>query len=392
MTRAAPIRIGIVAGEVSGDVLGAGLIRELKKRLPQVQFEGIAGPRMQRDGCTSLYPMDALTVMGFDAFERVPQILGIRRELVRRFLADPPDLFIGIDAPDFNLGLEQSLRASGIRTVHYVSPTVWAWRRWRIHKIKRAVDHMLALFPFEESFYKERGVPVTFVGHPLADVIPLRYDQSAVRRELKLPLDRRIVALLPGSRMSELKRHADLFVQTAQWLYQRHPELHFVAPFASDQTKAAFEHAIERHAAHALPITVQSFRSREAMGAADIVLCASGTATLEAALLGKPMVVTYRVSMLSYWLMRRMAHVRLYSLPNNLAGRALVPEYIQHDATPQNLGAALERLLLDPKQANAMRRALTAIHRSLRRNANVRAAQAIIGLLRKRSGRRRKAA
>jgi len=289
-----------VAGEVSGDVLGAGLIRELKKRLPNVEFEGIAGPRMQRDGCTSLYPMDALTVMGFEALERVPQILRIRRELAQRFLANPPDLFIGIDAPDFNLGLERRLRDGGVRTVHYVSPTVWAWRRWRIHKIKRAVDHMLALFPFEEDFYRQRSVPVTFVGHPLADVIPMRYDQGAVRKELGLPLDRRIVALLPGSRMSELRRLADVFVQTALWLYRRHPELHFVAPFASEQTKAVFEQAIERHAAQALPITVQSFRSREAMGAADIVLCASGTATLEAALLGRPMVVTYRVSRFSY--------------------------------------------------------------------------------------------
>jgi lipid-A-disaccharide synthase len=391
-TYSKPIRIGIVAGEVSGDVLGAGLIRELKKRLPNVEFEGIAGPRMQRDGCVSLYPMDALTVMGFDAFERVPQILRIRRELAARFLANPPDIFIGVDAPDFNLGLERKLRAGGIRTVHYVSPTVWAWRRWRIHQIKRAVDHMLTLFPFERRFYEQRRIPVTFVGHPLADVIPLRYDPRAVRRELKLPLERRLIALLPGSRMSELRRHADLFVETALWLHRRHPEVHFVAPFASEPTKAAFERALERHAAQALPITVQSFRSREAMGAADIVLCASGTATLEAALLGRPMVVTYRVSQLSYWLMRAMAHVRLYSMPNNLAGREIVPEYIQDRATPENLGAALERLLLNPKQASAMRRALTTIHRSLRCNANARAAQAIVRMLSKRASRRKRVA
>lgn len=392
MTTKKPVRIGIVAGEVSGDVLGAGLIRELKKRLANVRFEGIGGPRMQRDGCASLYPMDALTVMGFEAFERLPQILRIRRELAQHFLANPPDLFIGVDAPDFNLGLEQTLRVGGIPTVHYVSPTVWAWRRWRIHKIRRAVDHMLALFPFEERYYRKQRVPVTFVGHPLADVIPMRYDQLRVRRELGLPLDRQVVALLPGSRMSELRRHADLFVQTALWLYRRYPALSFVAPFASEQTKTVFERALDRHGAQALPITVQSFRSREAMGAADIVLCASGTATLEAALLGKPMVVTYRVSRLSYWLLRPMLHVRLYSLPNNLAGRELVPEYIQDDATPENLGGAIERLLQNPKEAGAMRRALTGIHRSLRRNANVRAAQTIIDLLRKTPRRRRKAA
>jgi len=386
------VRIGIVAGEVSGDVLGAGLIRELKKRLPDVQFVGIGGPRMQRDGCTSWYPMDALTVMGFEAFERLPQILRIRRELAQRLRAEPPDLFIGIDAPDFNLGLEQKLRAGGIRTVHYVSPTVWAWRRWRIHKIRRAVDHMLALFPFEERYYQEQGVPVTFVGHPLADVIPLRYDQAAVRRELGLPLERPIVALLPGSRMSELRRHADLFVQTAQWLHRRYPALHFVAPFASEQTKAVFEQALTRRAATGLPITVQPFRSREAMGAADIVLCASGTATLEAALLGKPMVVTYRISPLTAWLVRPMLHVRLYSLPNNLAGRELVPELIQDDATPEKLGQAVARLWVNTKEAGAMRRALAAIHKSLRRNANVRAAQAVIALLPAGSRRRRKAA
>jgi lipid-A-disaccharide synthase len=387
-----PVRIGIVAGEVSGDVLGAGLIRELKKRLPDVQFVGIGGPRMQRDGCTSWYPMDTLTVMGFEAFERLPQILRIRRELARRMLADPPDLFIGIDAPDFNLGLEQQLRAGGIRTVHYVSPTVWAWRRWRIHKIRRAVDHMLALFPFEERYYQEQGVPVTFVGHPLADVIPLRYDQAAVRRELGLPLERPIIALLPGSRMSELRRHADLFVRAAQWLHERYPALHFVAPFASEQTKACFEQALARNAATALPITVQPFRSREAMGASDIVLCASGTATLEAALLGKPMVVTYRISPFTAWLVRPMLHVKLYSLPNNLAGRALVPELIQDDATPEKLGQAVARLWVDTKEAGLMRRALIAIHKTLRRNANVRAAQTVIALLPGGTRRRRKAA
>ena len=375
-----PIRIGIVAGEVSGDVLAAGLIRELKRRAPHVQFEGIGGPRMQLEGCVNIYPMDALTVMGFE-FERVPKIFGIRRALARRFLDNPPDLFIGVDAPDFNLGLEQRLRAAGIRTVHYVSPTVWAWRRWRIHKIRRAVDHMLTLFPFEEDYYREHGVPVTFVGHPLADLIPLRHDQAAMRRELKLPADRPIVALLPGSRLSELGRHADLFVETALWLYRRHPELHFVAPFASDETKAVFELALERHAAGALPLSLMLHGSREAMAAADIVLCASGTVTLEAALLGKPMVVTYRISWLSYLLVRMMVHVRLYSLPNNLAGRELVPEYIQSDATPEKLGQAVARLLLAPKEAQTMRRALKAMHRALRRKADVRAAQAVMNLL-----------
>lgn len=375
------IRVAIVAGEVSGDLLAAGLIRELKKRLPGISFEGVAGPRMQRAGCAQLYSMDDLTVMGFDAIERVPDILRIRRALVERFLKNPPDLFIGVDAPDFNLKLEQRLRDSGIRTMHYVSPTVWAWRRGRLRLIRRAVDHILTLFPFEERYYRQQGIPVTFVGHPLADAIPARYDQKAARRELGLPLDRPVVALLPGSRTGELKHHAGLFVETALWLHRRYPRLHFVAPFASKKTQTLFTQALERHAGTTLPITIQSFKSREAMGAADVVLCASGTATLEAALLGKPMVVTYRVSWFTYWLVRPMMHIRLYSLPNNLAGRAVVPEYIQGDATPEKLGAALERLLTSPKEAGVMRRALKAIHRSLKRNANARAADAVMRLL-----------
>ncbi len=381
MATAIPVRIGIVAGEVSGDILTAGLIRELKRRLPNVQFEGIGGPRMQAEGCTLLYSMDTLSGIGFEILERLPKILRMRRELARHFIDNPPDLFIGVDAPDFNLGVEEMLRASGIRTVHYVSPTVWAWRRWRIGKIRRAVDHMLALFPFEEQYYRQRGVPVTFVGHPLADLIPLHYDQSATRRELKLPTDRPIVGLLPGSRMSELKRHADLFVETALWLHRRYPDVHFVAPFATDHTKAAFEQALERHAATALPLTLMMHGSRDAMAAADIVLCASGTVTLEAALLGKPMVVTYRLSWLSYLLIRPMVHVRFCSLPNILAGKKLVPEYVQSEATIENLGQALERLLTRPKEANAMRHALKALHRRLRRKADVRAAQAVVDLL-----------
>ncbi len=376
-----PIRIGIVAGEVSGDMLAAGLIRELKRRLPDVSFEGIAGPQMQAEGCVSLFPMDALTVMGFEAFDRVLRILDIRRQLARRFTQDPPDIFIGVDAPDFNLGLEQKLRAAGVCTVHYVSPTVWAWRRWRIHKIRRAVDHMLTLFPFEENYYREHGVPVTFVGHPLADAIPLRQDQAGTRRKLQLPLDKTIIALLPGSRRGELKRHADLFVETARWLHARHPRIHFVAPFATEQTMQAFEQALARSAGSPLPITVTLGNSREAMAASDIVLCASGTAALEAALIGKPMVVTYRISWWSSLLIRPMLHVKFYSLPNHLAGHELVPEYIQSDATPENLGRAIDRLLANPHEAEAMSDDLKAMHRALRRRADVRAAQAVIALL-----------
>jgi lipid-A-disaccharide synthase len=378
---ARPIRIGIVAGEVSGDILAAGLIRELKRRLPGVQFEGIGGPRMQAEGCQLHCSIDQLSGIGLEILERVPEIIRIRHGLARHFKENPPDLFIGVDAPDFNLSLEQWLRKAGIRTLHYVSPTVWAWRRWRIHKIRRAVDHMLCVFPFEEEYYREHGVPVTFVGHPLADAIPLRHDQAEIRRELKLPVDRTIVGLLPGSRMSELRHHADLFVETALWLYRRYPELHFVVPFASEQTKAYFEQALERHAATALPLTLMLHGSREAMAAADIVLCASGTVTLEAALIGRPMVVTYRVSWLSYLLIRPMLRVRFFALPNILAGKQLVPEYVQADASVENLGKALARLLTRPKEADLMQRALKALHRALRRGADRRAAKVVIDLL-----------
>ncbi len=375
------VRIVIVAGEVSGDILAAGLIRELARRLPGVQFEGIGGPRMQAEGCRIQHSIDKLSGMGLEILERLPEIIRIRHTLARELIENPPDLFIGVDAPDFNLTLEQWLREAGIRTMHYVSPTVWAWRRWRIHKIRRAVDHMLSVFPFEEAFYRKHGVPVTFVGHPLADIIPLRHDQAAIRRELKLPADRRIVALLPGSRTSELKRHADLFVQTALWLFRRYPDLHFVAPFASEHTRAYFVQAIERHAAGGLPLTLMLHGSREAMAAADVVLCASGTVTLEAALIGKPMVVTYRLTWLSYLFIRPMVRVRFCSLPNILAGKKLVPEYVQFDATTENLGNAVSHLLTHPKEAETMRRALKALHRALRCGADRRAARAVITLL-----------
>ncbi|MCR4331799.1 MAG: lipid-A-disaccharide synthase, partial [Sulfuricaulis sp.] len=290
------IRIGIVAGEASGDLLGAGLIRALRERMPGVSFEGIGGAQMMALGCRSLFPMEQLSIIGLEAVGKYPEINGLRNKLADHFLKNPPDLFIGIDVPDFNLVLEEKLKSSGILTMHYVSPTVWAWRRYRIHRIKRAVDHMLTLFPFEASFYRRHHVPVTFVGHPLADQIEEKYDVGALRRQLHLPSKGRVVALLPGSRLSELRRHADLFVKTAVWLHKRHPDMHFVAPFVSVETREVFERALYRHGAWFLPLNIVTHHSREAMAASDIVLLASGTATLEAALLKKPMVVTYKMS------------------------------------------------------------------------------------------------
>ena len=378
------IRIGIVAGETSGDVLAAGLMRALKAQIGPVAFEGIGGPRMQAEGCTSWYPMERLSIIGFEALRKCGSIVAIRRALVRRFRANPPDLFIGVDAPDFNLTLEQRLRASGIPTLHYVSPTVWAWRGYRLRKIRRAVDHMLALFPFEQRYYETHGVPVTFVGHPLADEIPEDYDPAAYRRQLDLPSDRVLVALLPGSRVNELHRHADLFVQTAQWLHARHPRIHFVAPFVNGETQAIFIDALARQRARQLPLTLLAQHSREALAACDVALLASGTATLEAALLRKLMVVTYKVSPLSAVLIRLFSHVKLYSLPNNLAGRELVPELLQDDAVPEKLGAAVERYLAHGQQATVVAEELRRLHRALRQGADERAAMAVISLLRTR--------
>jgi len=378
------IRIGIVAGEASGDLLGAGLIRALRESIPHVSFEGIGGPQMQALGCHSIFPLEKLSIIGLDAVGKYPEINALRNKLADHFLENPPDLFIGVDVPDFNLVLEEKLKSAGILTMHYVSPTVWAWRGYRIHRIKRAVDHMLTLFPFEASFYRRHHVPVSFVGHPLADQIEEKYDVPALRRQLHLPSKGKVVALLPGSRLSELRRHADLFVKTALWLHKRYPDMHFVAPFVSAETREVFERALYRHGAWFLPLTIVTHHSREAMAASDIVLLASGTATLEAALLKKPMVVTYKMAWLSYLLIRPFLHVNLYALPNILAGRALVPEFMQSKAIPETLGKAVELYMAHPDKAKSVRKALADIHHTLRRKANKRAADAAINLLKSR--------
>lgn len=382
-----PVRIGIVAGEVSGDLLAAGLMRELKRRLPHVVFEGIGGPRMQAEGCTSLYPMERLSLIGFEALGRYPELAAQRRRLAAHFRRHPPALFIGVDAPDYNLGLEQKLRSHGIPTMHYVSPTVWAWRGWRLRTIHRAVDHMLTLFPFEARYYRERKIPVTFVGHPLADTIEPVATVANIRRRLRLPARFKLVALLPGSRLHELRQHADLFVRTAEWLSARHPDIRFVVPFASAETRTMFEQALRRQRADEQIFRLLNDHSLDAMACADVVLLASGTAALEAALLGKPMVVTYRVAWISYYLIRLLAHVKFYSLPNHLAGRMLVPELMQRDAVPEKLGRAVERYLDHPAEVAMVTRVLGRIRRTLRRNTHARAAQAVIRFLRARGAR-----
>jgi lipid-A-disaccharide synthase len=381
-----PVRIGIVAGEVSGDFLAARLMHAIKKHLPDARFEGIGGAEMKAEGCKSLFPMERLSVLGLtEILGRYFELRRLRTRLIAHFLETPPDVFIGVDSPGFNLGVEQKLRDAGIPVVHYVSPQVWAWRTWRVHKIRRSVDRILVLFPFEEKFYARHEVDATFVGHPLADEVLGDDDPRPHRDRLKLDVDRPTVALLPGSRVSELKALSDLFVETAQQLHARHPDWQFVAPFVNRRTRVLFEEAIKRHGAWDLPITRFHGHSRDAMAAADVILLASGTATLEAMLLRRLMVVTYRVSALSYWLMRAFSHISLYAMPNNLAGRYLVPELLQHDATAGNLSAAVERYMARPLYARDALRAFESMGKRLRCQASERAAQAVLEVLHQRA-------
>ena len=380
------MHIALVAGELSGDLLGSGLIAALKARYPHARFSGIGGPGMVAEGLRSLVPMERLAVMGLvEVLRHLPDLFRIRRRLYRHLLADPPQAFVGIDAPDFNLGLERRLRERGIPTAHYVSPSVWAWRPWRVGKIARSVDLMLTLLPFEAAFYRDRGVPVRHVGHPLADLIPWRSDAVAAREALglELPADAPVVALLPGSRMGEVGRMGALFLDTADWLHARRPDLRFLIPAATPRLHETLA-ALRSTRAPELPLTVIAGRSREVMAAADAVLLASGTATLEAMLLKRPMAVAYRVAPTTAWIARRLVTVAHFALPNLLAGQELVPEYFQEAATVANLGPAVLRWL-DRADARArLVSAFDALHAELRRDANRRAAEAVAELLERR--------
>ncbi|AQQ68065.1 lipid-A-disaccharide synthase [Microbulbifer agarilyticus] len=375
----------MLAGEASGDILGAGLIQALQKRFDNLEVVGIAGPRMQALGAESLFPMERLSVMGLvEPLKRLPELLKIRRTLREHFIANPPDVFIGIDSPDFNLGLEEALRGAGIPTVHYVSPSVWAWRRGRIKKIARAVDHMLTLLPFEADFYREHDVPVSFVGHPLADEIPLEVDVEAARQSLGFAPEDQVVALLPGSRGGEVRLLGPLFLQAAIWCQQRRPALKFVLPAANPERRQQLEQQIaELPGASELSLTVLDGNSQQALTAADAVLIASGTATLETMLMNKPMVVAYKMATLSYAIFSRMLHTPWVSLPNLLAQRELVPEILQDDATPEALGGAVLNYFDDPLLGDRLRREFSEMHQELRRNASEKAADAVCTLLQK---------
>ncbi|MDY6829742.1 MAG: lipid-A-disaccharide synthase [Pseudomonadota bacterium] len=374
-------RIALVAGEVSGDILGGDLLRVLRQRYPNARFEGIGGSEMLAAGLEPLADMEQLSVMGLvEVLGRLPQLVLLRRRIGTGWLADPPDLFVGIDAPDFNLGLERRLRAGGIPTAHYVSPSVWAWRRGRVRKIARSVDLMLTLFPFEAKFYAESGVPVAFVGHPLADNIPMFPDPLAARRALDLEGGRTVLAVLPGSRAGEVERLAPVFLEAVARLVAMHPRLQVVIPCATASLHARLSALVESSTSP--PIRVVLGESRTAMAAANVVLVASGTATLEALLLKRPMVVAYAVSPWTYRILSRLVHSEFVALPNLLAERGLVPELLQHDATPEKLAEAVNALLVDENKRTEQTHAFEAIHRALARDAGRAAADALGELLR----------
>ncbi|WEX00761.1 lipid-A-disaccharide synthase [Pseudomonas nitroreducens] len=372
------LRVALVAGEASGDILGSGLMQALRQRHPDIEFIGVGGPRMQAEGLESHFPMERLSVMGlFEVLGRLRELLRRRKDLVQMLIAAKPDVFIGIDAPDFNLNIELKLRQAGIRTVHYVSPSVWAWRQKRVLKIKQACDLMLALFPFEARFYEGHAVPVRFVGHPLANTIPLEADRAGARERLGLPQDASVVALLPGSRGGEVGKLGVLFLDTAQRLLQDRPGLRFVLPCASPERRLQIE---EMLAGRDLPVQLLDGASHEALAACDAVLIASGTATLEALLYKRPMVVAYKVAPMTYRILKRLVKSPYISLPNLLAGRLLVPELIQDAATPEALAATLTPLLDD---GSVQTEPFDAIHRALRQDASAQAAEAVLALMEK---------
>ena len=377
------LRVAIVANEISGDLLGAGLMRALRELRSDVVFEGVAGPRMLEQGCNSLVPMERLSVMGLvEVLKHLPELLAIRRQLADHFLADPPDVFIGIDAPDFNLGLETRLKNAGIPTVHYVSPTVWAWRPGRVHKIKEAVNLLLSIFPFETEFLKQHQVPVSYVGHSLADEIPLENDKAEVRNRLGLSQDASVIAILPGSRISEIQGLSESFIGAAKWILQRRPDTHFVTPLVSPAVRQAFEQQIKTLAPE-LPILMLDGQARDAITAADVVLTASGTATLETLLLNRPMVVGYRMQWLTFWIIKQLNLVKVpyIAMANLLADDGLAPEYIQGECTAENLGNALLEFLDAPGRVEEIQQAYQKIHRNMRQNSSQKAAEAVLALI-----------
>ncbi|MDR5897744.1 lipid-A-disaccharide synthase [Halomonas vilamensis] len=374
-------RIYIVAGELSGDILGAGLMRELKARHPHVEFRGIGGPRMMALGMQSRFPLETLSVMGLvEVLKHLPELLRVRKTLKADALAWQPDLMLGIDAPDFNLGLERALRDTGITTAHYVSPSVWAWRQGRVKKIARAVDGMLTLLPFEADFYREHRVPVTFVGHPLADELPLHTDRHATREALGLSSEGPLVALLPGSRANEIRFMGPTFLAAAVMLCEHFPALQFVIPAATPARYQELNALLTEYPELATRVTLRDGQARESMVASDIVLLTSGTAALEAMLCHRPMLVAYKMAPATHWLAKRLVKARWISLPNLIAQDTLVPELIQEAASAQAIAEQLTQLLDHPAERQALETRFASMHATLQRGASRRAAEAVEAL------------
>ncbi|NNN84562.1 lipid-A-disaccharide synthase [Vibrio sp. A8-1] len=374
-----PLRIGIVAGELSGDTLGEGFIKAIKTRYPNAEFVGIGGPKMIDQGCHSLFDMEELAVMGLvEVLGRLPRLLKVKAELVQHFTQNPPDVFIGIDAPDFNLRLERDLKQAGIKTVHYVSPSVWAWRQKRIFKIAAATDLVLAFLPFEKAFYDRFNVPCEFIGHTLADALPLQPDKQAAQRLLGLDEKKRWLAVLPGSRSGEMKLLAQPFIETCQRLHQTYPELGFVVALVNSQRREQFE-AVWQQVAPELDFTLIDDTARDVITASDVVMLASGTVALECMLLKRPMVVGYKVNAITAFLARRLVKIPYVSLPNILAGQELVKEFIQQECSVDNLYHELTRLLQSDNQALLDK--FTEMHHWIRKDADQQAAQAVLTLI-----------
>ena len=376
----APLRLGLVAGEASGDLLGGLLLQGLRERWPDLQAAGIGGPRLVAQGFEAWWPQDRLSVFGYvDALGRLPELLRIRRQLGDRLLRERPSAFVGIDAPDFNFGLETRLRAAGLKTIHFVCPSIWAWRRERVAKLARAADHVLCLFPFEPALLQAHGIAATFVGHPIADAIPLLSPNGPARQALGLDAQDSVVAVLPGSRRSEIQHIAPAMLAAAALMARQRPGLRFVLPVAPGLRELLLP-LVARHAP-GVDIALLDGQSQTALAACDVTLIASGTATLEAALLKRPMVITYKLAALNWWRMRRMSYQPWFGLPNILCDAFVVPELIQDDATPEAMARETLAWLDDAPRADALAQRFTDLHLQLRQNTALKAADAIAQVL-----------